>query len=216
MVCMNIIKVKNLQTPLSSQVRFLVASLSAFSMAFFTSVVLYLPALALEQVTSYFLVCTDRIWKFLLHLTVSSFNTLTDEKATNIYVHKWANVPWRQQNDIPLLSTRSLVLTWTAPALPCSSSVCSTPLWGGSRRSSGPMSFNSSSCLSPLEGIHNSQALVNIKSNFHWSPALLSIIFLTTQHAGGPSAVLERNTRVGFSQTSSSQSPTSSLQSQSS
>ena len=55
---------------------------------------------------------------------------------------------------ITLLTTRSLDWTWTAPALPCSSSVCSTPLWGGSRRSSGPMSFNSSSCLSPLEGIH--------------------------------------------------------------
>ena len=43
-----------------------------------------------------------------------------------------------------------------------------------------------------------SQALFDIKSNFHWWSSLLSIIFLTTQRAGGPSAVLERNTRVGF------------------
>ena len=45
---------------------------------------------------------------------------------------------------------------------------------------------------------HYSQALFNNKSNLNWWSALLSIIFLTTQHAGGPSAVLERNTRVGF------------------
>ena len=91
---------------------------------------------------------------------------------------------------------------WTVLASPCSSSASSTPRSAASRPSSGPTSFNLSSCLSPLEGISMPWIaqiwLEQIQSTCSvLTYLLLSIIFLTTQHAGGVSAVLQRNTQVG-------------------
>jgi len=99
-------------------VRFMVASLSAFSMAFFTSVVLYLPALALEQITGLD-VDSACIALFIICVFYTSVGGIKAVIWTDVF---------------------QLIFMFVSTG---------------------------------------------------------SIIFLTTQHAGGPGAVLERNTRDG-------------------